>query len=190
MDLNDIQKIWDESSQSVLYTINEKAMERIINKKIIKADRWADRSEKAMILINTLCPLIVLLFSLLKQKHEWSVYLLVAFMLCSALYIFIKRKQRIKSNLNWESTILGSLNRAINDAKYLSNLAKGMHIWYLLGISSISIFGVIADGRSVYIVSLFILFFVATAYLVKWERRIFYDRQYKELVSLREKLLK
>jgi hypothetical protein len=189
MDFKDIQKIWDENTQSTLFTINEKTMERIVKTKTNKANRWAEKGEKGIILINTLGPTFLLLFSLYAQKFELSIYLLIAFMFFTAAYVYTKRQQRIRSNLNWETNILGSLDRAINNAKYLANLSRGMHVWYIIGVASISIFGVIASDSSIYTIAGFVIFFGLTAYLAKWEQRLLYDKQYNELLSLRDKFI-
>jgi len=188
MDFNDIQKVWDENSQTTLFTINEKTMERLTNTKSRKADRWADRTEKKLIILNTIGPLFLMIFSFYKQKYVLSVFLLIAYMLASALYIYIKRKQRIKSNINWETDVLGILNRGINNAKYLANLTKSMRYWYLSGIAVILMCRTFEKSSGFYN-GIIILFFALFFYASKWEQKLLYDKQYKELIDMRKKLL-
>ena len=85
--------------------------------------------------------------------------------------------------------MLDTLDEAIHNATYQARLSKTILIWYLLGMAIISISMLIVEGKSIWLISVMIVFFVFALFVGKWEQRVFHDRYRDELVAFKEKLI-
>ncbi len=188
MMFDDIQKIWDSDKNENLYIINSNGMEKIIKSKNKAAGTRVNRVEQGLMWMNIILPLGLILFAALKGKHKAGVYFMEAFMFLTAAYISYHRRLRIKSQQNWDKTMLGSLDEAIHNASYQARLTSTLLVWYLLGLGVISILLLIAEGEPLWLVLLMAGFFAGAFWLGKWEQRCFHDRYRDELLDLKSKL--
>ncbi|MFY0592812.1 hypothetical protein [Roseivirga sp.] len=184
-----MKKIWDAQNGQAMYAIDETALHnRVINKKQ-KARRTADLTEKVFIVANILSSAMIIVPTVVKNKVSISGLLMALLMLITAGVIINKRNRRLKSQDNFDKSMLGDLDNAIATADYQVKFSKTSR-FYLLSIVILSMTSLLEAGSAWWVLVLVAIFFAITYMAAKWEHRTFYASQKTDLRSMREKLVR
>src|SRR6188508_1341184 len=186
MEFEELRKIWDAQNNQPLYAINEKAMYNLILSKKKQAHHITNISELLLIFVNLGSGVLILALNLLKQSVNISLYVLSTWMLGSALYVLVRRIQRIKGNQHFDRSMSGELSHAISVASYQVGISRIMR-WNILPIAALTFLGLWEGGKPIWIAMIVLLFFALTYYAGGWEHNI-YKRKKRELESLQKKL--
>jgi hypothetical protein len=188
MEFEQMKKIWDEQKQEALYVINEEALHDSIRAKKAKAHKMMNWNEIGLILINlgVGCKLIITAIA----NNEGPIdYIGGGIMFLIALYILVIRTRRIKSERQFDRSILGEIDHAISTTQSNILLGTSMVWWYFLPIVGYLIAKMIYVGVAWYqwlfIAGMMVLGrFVAGLEIKKWHKP-----RLQKLQSLRMKLL-
>lgn len=186
MEFEELKKIWDAQNNQPLYAINEKAMYNLILSKKKQAHHITNISELLLIFVNFGSGILILAMNLFKQSGNISLYVLTAWMLASALYILVRRIQRIKGGQQFDRSINGDLNHAISVASYQVGISQIMR-WNILPITVLTLLGLWEGGKPIWIALIVLLFFALTYYAGGWEHNI-YKKKKRDLEILQKKL--
>jgi len=183
-----MKKIWDAQNGQAMYAIDETALHnRVITKKN-KARRTADLTEKIYIGANIVAGLMIVVPTIIKNKVSVSGMLMAVLMFFAAGYIVHRRKRRLKSQDDFEKSMLGDLDNAIATANYQVDFSKASR-YYLLGIVILSLTSLVEAHSPWWVIVLVIVFFIIIYVAAKWEYRTFYASQKSDLRGMREKLV-
>ncbi|HEU5165809.1 MAG TPA: hypothetical protein VFU29_09740 [Chitinophagaceae bacterium] len=186
MEFEELRKIWDTQNNQLLYAINEKAINNLILSKKKQAHHITNISELLLIFVNIGSGILILALNVFKQSGNISLYVLSAWMLGSALYILVRRIQRIKGNQQFDRTVSGDLSYAISEASYQVGISQIMR-WNILPVATLTFLGLWEGGKSIWIAIIVLLFFALTFYAGGWEHNI-YKKKKRELEILQRKL--
>lgn len=188
MEFDEMKKIWDTQSNQTMYAIDETALRNKVSQKQKKAARIASRSESIMIKALIFSTLVILGASIYKSEYDVMPLVLSGVMLVVALFIFMRRRERLSLQNSFENSILGEIELAITNAEYqvrLSSLGKGLYIVVAL----LSVASVVDTLDEWYKGALLLIFFVVGYFGARWEHNTFYVSQKTSLLKMKEKLV-
>lgn len=188
MEFDEMKKIWDTQSNQTMYAIDETALRDKVSQKRKKSARIASRSESIMIKSLVFSTLVILGASIYKSEYDVMPLVLSGVMLVVALFIFMRRRERLSLQNTFENSILGEIELAITNAEYqvrLSSLGKGLYIVVAL----LSVASVVDTLDEWYKGALLLIFFVVGYFGARWEHNTFYVSQKTSLLKMKEKLV-
>ena len=188
MEFEEMKKIWDSQNNEPLFGINEKALHNRVLSKKKQAHHITNISELLIIIVYTCTAGFIFGVNLFKHSGNIFLYVLSAWMLCSALYLLVSRVRRINGNRRFDRTLRGDLAYALSVATYQVRLSQLMR-WNILPIGILILAGVWQGGKSIWPAMGILIFFVLTNYASSWEHGIYKARK-RELVLLQDKLEK
>ena len=186
MEFDEMKKIWDSQNNELFYGINEKALHNRILSKKKQAHHITNISELLSIIVNISAGCFVFGMNFFKQSGNIFMYCLSIWMLVSAFYLLVSRIRRIRGDYRFDRSMRGDLNHAISAATYQIRLSYLMR-WNILPIGIFTLLGLWESGKSVWVVSGILIFFVLANYAGGWEHNIYKTRK-RELEILQEKL--
>ncbi len=186
MEFDEIKKVWDSQNDEAIYGINEKALHNRILTKKNKAYHITNASELLAIVANLGGGGFMLAVSLYKESANIFLFLLVAWMFVTALYVFISRARRIKAEHTFDRSVLGDLRHAIAVATYQVRLSFLLR-WNIVPIGLLIILSIWDGGRSVWLAIGIMIFLFIANYFAGWEHS-FYKSRKRELETLLSKL--
>ena len=187
MEFEEMKKIWDAQNSEPIYVINEAALHNRILSKQKQGLRISNASEILGITAYAVAGLVILGVNLYKHGTVIFMYILSAWMLTGAAYIFISRIRRIKADKQFDRSLRGDLRYAISVATYQVRISQLMR-WNVVPITLFVLLGMIEGGKSIWIIVALLIFFALTNYASGWEHRLYQTRK-RELELLQKKLL-
>lgn len=188
MKFEEMKKIWDEQNQAHLYVIDETQLRNTIDEKKRKSSRLVSKIEIFGIMANVTAGGFVLILNFAEQKGYALANIMGMLMLATAGYIYFMRTKRLKSENQFNRTMLGDLEHAINNATYQTRLSFSMLLVFI-PIGLLVIGNVIEAGKSPIIIFLITAFMVVVLFLGRWEHRNWHVARKKRLEAMRDKLL-
>jgi hypothetical protein len=186
MEFDELQKIWDSQTHEPLWVINENALHNRIQAKKAKISHIANFSELLLLAVNIGGGSFVLGLNLMKPPTNVSLFLMSAWMFCTALYVLVSRIRRIKGGKTFDRSLLGELHHAILMATYQVRLSQLMR-WNLVPIGAICLLGFWESKQSIWLALGLLTFLAITYYAGGWEHHI-YEAKKRELEALKIKL--
>lgn len=187
MEFEEMKKIWDTQRQKTMYAIDEEALhQRVVGRKE-KAARVASRSERVMIGALMFSFTIVMGASIYKSEYEIAPLLLAVTMLGAAIFIGIRRRQRLAMSADFERSILGDINHAIAHATYQVRLSQGSKMLYIV-VALLSVFSLVDTMDEWYKGAFVGLLFLVGYFGARWEHKTLYVSQKRSLEEMREQL--
>jgi hypothetical protein len=183
MEFDELQKIWDTQNNQPLYAINEQALHKRIVAKKHQAVRIVVRSEWILIIVNTASGL----FTLTQNGRSLIfVYVLVAWMLGTALYVLVNRIRRMRAHKQFDRSMSGDLQHALAAVNYQMRISQIMR-WNILFMGGLMSLTNWEGGQSVWFILGVAFLFLLVFYASGWEMRI-YKAKKRELEVLQKKL--
>lgn len=188
MKFEEMKKIWNDQKQDHSYVIDEAQLRNTIDKKKRKTSRLVSKMETFGIMANVSAGGFVLISNFVEQKGYVLANIMGMLMLATAGYIYFMRTKRLKSENQFDRTMLGDLEHAINNATYQMRLSFSMLLVFI-PIGLLVIGNVIEAGKSPVIIFLIVAFMVVVLFLGRWEHRSWHVARKKRLEAMRDKLL-
>ncbi|MEP5613061.1 MAG: hypothetical protein ABJP45_12470 [Cyclobacteriaceae bacterium] len=186
MEIEELQKIWNQQKGETMYVINRDAVHQTITRKKNVASRKIDVLETCISLINGLMA-IVLFIDGLDDPHYWD-FVGSGMMLCTVLYTQYFRWKRKKEENTFDRSVFGELNHAISNTNYIIKFSFLMIVGYLVPFTLFYAGKMIDRGASIekwlLILSMYLLAFL----LIRWERTNLHIPKKRQLEKLRDKL--
>ena len=134
MEFEELQKIWDSQNNRPVYVIDEKALHQRILSKKRQAYHITNTTELLLMIINGAAGGLILGIDGFRKGTDIFMYVLAAWMFCSALYVWMSRIKRIQRDKGrFEQSMHGDLDHAISTAAYQVNLSR-ISRWNILPI--------------------------------------------------------
>ena len=147
MEFEEMQVIWDSQREQEMYAIDVDAMHRTVKRKARKVERSMNLTEIGMMVICVFTSLELLREPVLEQIDYHHIFGSVV-MLCVAGWMLMKRLARLKMRTQFDSTLIGDLDRAIAESKAQLLLGRTIHLWFMLPAASIMLVSVIAKSEN------------------------------------------
>ncbi|WP_461089571.1 hypothetical protein [Spirosoma gilvum] len=166
--------------------INEDALHKRIHTKKAKASHITNYSEWLLVGVNAGAGCLVLGLQASKSGNNLFMYLLAGWMLVTALAVLVSRIRRIRRENRFDRSLFGELDHALAMTTYQVRLSQLMR-WNNLPIALLIVAGMLDGGKSLWIATALIVFFVLVNWASGWEHRFYVSRKL-ELETLQKKL--
>lgn len=188
MEFEEMKKVWNTQNSEMLYVINEKAVHRSITSKRKTTTKIIDKNEIGLIIIYTSVGLFLLTDAIYHKEDFWD-YLLSGWMLASAISALLSRRNRKKEVVQYDRSMLGEIDHAIENAKATIRLAYRLINWYILPFGLLMMTKMAFIGASVE-KWFFIAGTIILAYLLaNWENKKCHQPRLLKLEKIRTKLM-
>lgn len=153
MELSELQLIWDSQNQEPLYAMNEAALYAVVRRRSEEWDHCQARCFGIEITLGLVCSALMLVFAsaLAFGDRAWlasfswvkvtgsrgdSLALLLAgvIWLYYSAYMFLARQRQLRREQEFESTLRGTLERALSQTEFQVAMARGIIWWGLLPV--------------------------------------------------------
>lgn len=185
-EFEELQKIWDVQNNQLVYAINEEALFRRIAVKKNQALTITNVSEWLLIVVNMAAGGFILGADFPTNNATTLMHVMALWMLGVASYLIASRIRRKAEGKRFDRTMRGDLAHAISVAAYQVRLSQLMR-WNVVPIGGLTLLGIGAGGKSVWIGIVTAAFFALAFYLGRWEHGIYRARR-DELEILKRKL--
>lgn len=187
MELEEMQKIWDEQKGETMYAINESALHENISKKKTQASLRMNIVELSLMAINSVVGAVLLVDAIIDKEGIWD-YSFSIIMLLTVLFLANFRNKRLKQEKTFDRSMLGELDHAISNSSRIVQISTIMIKFYLLpvgifSITKMAVFGA-ASEKWLLVIGAFVLAF----FLVYYERKVCHIPRREKLIKLRDKL--
>lgn len=188
MEFEEMRKIWDTQNNEPIYVLNEQALHnRIISKKN-RANWLANINEIGIILI-AVATSSYLLIKNFGGENIFAYFPPIALLLTGIYVVFLRIRRRKKAN-QFERSMLGDLDHAIDTAVYQVNFAKTFFWWFILPVMIPVILNMIMKEASIWKWFMILACIILSYALVRWELNRCHIPRKRSLEALREKLIK
>jgi ABC-type uncharacterized transport system permease subunit len=188
MNFEDMKKIWDTQNNQPLYVIDEAALGRSINAKKNSTKKTTSLTEWVLIMANLFGGSVIMVTSYLKNYTNLAALAMGIMMLLTAVYLFVLRTRRIRRDHQFDSSILGDLNNAIENINYRVSLSRSM-IWYGGLVAIFTLYSVIDSEKSTAFILAVSAFFVVGLFLSRLEYKYLHLGKKNKLLALKDKLI-
>lgn len=131
MNIEDMQKIWNAQEQKAYYVIDEERLFDQIKRRAKRIDHAVNRDEIGLIIISVLS--VGILF--ITKPGDFFTFATMAMLIAVGIYVFIARKKRIKSEEEFDLTMIDHVDQAISQTKYRIRSARSFIWWYILPLA-------------------------------------------------------
>ncbi|MEL6971884.1 MAG: hypothetical protein AAFZ63_19595 [Bacteroidota bacterium] len=183
MEFEDIQKVWSEEKNQVMYVFDQEAINRMISRRARSVRRIANINEWGLMIVAGLTSVSLLIIG------SDGAYKIVAAltMLATGIYVWWQRRQRLSGLQKVASSVREELEEGIANARYMVRFSQTFAYWFLLPAAGIALFRMSQKETSL-VKWLFILgCFVFSHLLVQLELRWKHRPRLRRLEELREK---
>ena len=187
MELEELQKIWNDQKGETMYAINESTLHQSITRKKDVASRRISIVEKSLMAINSVTAVLLLLDAIRDQGGIWD-YSFSVILLITVLFLANFRRKRLQQEATFDRSMMGELDHAVANSNSLVTIATIMIQYYLLPVGIFSITKMSVLGASLEKWLLVLGAYVLAFILVYYERKVCHIPRKERLIKLREKL--
>ncbi len=188
MEFKEIQDIWQHQDLNKDKEIEPSIMDTNVLKLNRKSNFTAQKNELWIIGIFAFAGVVTLIDSII-DKDNWQEFLETVLILMIPVTIYILRKKRLSRNLDFDTSILGNLDQAINNTKSTILLARIL-LWGLVIPLEVLHFIKYWRADSFFLKEIIVLsMFIVSIVLISWELTCVHAPKKKELLDLRESIL-
>jgi len=187
MEIEELQKVWNEQKGENMYTINEESLRKIITRKKDAAARRVSKTEIGLILITVFLGAFITIKAIIKDEGLWDLGggLVI---LATSLFVIIARYRRKKSEDKFDRSMIGEIEHAIANTQSIISITYSMLFWYMLPVGIFTYGQMIFTGVSMAKFLLITAMFVFAVFLIYWERKYCHVPRKEKLQKLKEKL--
>ncbi|MEM9835177.1 MAG: hypothetical protein AAF828_01665 [Bacteroidota bacterium] len=186
MEFSDLQKVWDAQNSRSLYTIDEKVLENIAVTRSQHINHYVGIVEWGYMLISLVGSAIIL--------HDGTSafgYVTVGVLLIIAGFIYVGRQRRLKALTQFDQSVLGKLNSAIQNYRYYERGLQFFPLWYILPIGIPGALNMLTRPvpPPAWKWAFFLLSFAVAYVMIQMTLKYAVRPQLKKLLDLKAKLL-
>lgn len=147
MNIEDMQKIWNEGQQKMQYTIDEETLLSAVRKDRNMLRITTNVMEIALSLISLFAGSYLLYDAIKDHEGPWAIIGAMP-MILVVFFILWRRSKRHQNMKRYEGTVLGDLEESIFQSSYLEHVARTFGLWFLLPACVGGAINMIDDGAS------------------------------------------
>ena len=133
MELEVLQKIWNEQKGETMYVIDEHALHHSITRRKNAASQRMTNVEIGLMIINSLTGVILFIDAIIDNEGVWDYAFSIA-MLLTVLFLISFRKNRLRQEKTFDRSMLGELDHAISNSNSMIKISTIMVKFYLLPV--------------------------------------------------------
>ena len=138
MEFEDMKKIWDAQNSQALYAIDEKALQKKVQRKSAKI-RWNASCFEFGTIISMLGFYIFMNVDAYLDNAGIMQYLSALLVLPIALHVYLARKQRLQKDRDRQYTLLDDIENAIQNVDLQVHRLRVVMWWYMLPLGIIAV---------------------------------------------------
>lgn len=188
MELEELQKIWNDQNGETMYAINETALHNTITRKKKSASRRMSIIELGLMAINSTTGLVLLYGAIIDDEPFWD-YSFSVIMLVTILFLLRFRWNRIKKENSFDRTLIGELDHAILNSDSMLQIATVMLKYYILPVGLFSFTKMLIVGASLEKWLLLGGAYTLAFITVYYQRKRHHIPRKEKLIRLRQKLM-
>lgn len=185
MNIEDMQKIWNEGQQKTQYAIDEEALLKSVRKDRQMLRTMINFMEIALTMIALFAGSYLLYDAIKDHEGPWAIIASLP-MIMVAFFILWRRAKRHQNLKRYEGTVLGDLEESIFQSSYLEHVARTFGLWFILPACIGGAINMIDDGASwqkwLFVSAAMVLSFALT----RWELIKVHQPRTKRLRALKE----
>lgn len=131
MNLEDMQVIWDSQNERTMYQFDEQAVLETIQNRSRSIASYVSCFEIAMSIVSLFLALMLLMEPIFDQKEYYQIPQAIL-AIGVAAYIWRRRSHRQKTELHFDQSVLGMLDRSIFQLRYKIGLSRTFPWWFIL----------------------------------------------------------
>ncbi len=186
MEFKEMQEIWRTQNSRPLYSINDIALKKYVESKKLRSLKITRMSELLLIITYFVSAAIIFVINFTYRKGNIFMYVLVAWLLLTAINLLADRIRRIRGNHDFQRSLRGDLQHAIAVAKYQFRLSL-ISRWNILPVALLILLATWTSGKSSWVYG-FIFGIGMLAFFAGNREHDFYKRRRNELEDLQRKL--
>jgi hypothetical protein len=189
MDFQEMQVIWNSQQEQTMYAIDSEALHRQLQRRAKRIERELSLAEIGIMIITLITAAQQAWNPIFRGEDYYQIFGAVV-MLGVGAWMFRMRQHRRQIRSQFEATMLGDLDCAIEESKAHLFLARNFHWWFLAPACAIILvrFWVEDHSRSAGSILITIGGFVLALTVVHLAIRCYQAPEQKELQSLRDTL--
>lgn len=186
MEFEDLKMIWDQQNEAPMYAIDQKALHRRIMKKLNRTQALANLNEIGLVLIFAATAVVLIGF---RSDSIFNYTIAGALVVIGGLILRSRHRRKQREN-QFDHTLLGDLDHAIEQADYLVKMSNSF-TWFLLPVAIPAVLNMWFSDNPINPTqwALVLGAFLLSVVLVRWELRRKHIPRKKELEALRETLM-
>ena len=166
MNIEDMQKIWNEQDQKVYYAIDEETLFTQIKQRTSRMRHAVSRDEIGLMLISAISVVILLLT---KANTVFNI-ITIAMLIAIAIFVFLARRRRLQRESDYGLTVQENIDQALSLARYRIKSAKTFVWWYMLPLAIPTFGNMLTGNRKMWWEwALIIGAFVLSYAMIRWE---------------------
>ncbi|MEM9367084.1 MAG: hypothetical protein AAGD07_13905 [Planctomycetota bacterium] len=144
MDIEDLKVVWDQQNDQPLYVVDPDALHASVEKRTARIDEAVGVYEFVMIgvllFVGGMSAGKRLVTSSVLDWLDWvTIVLTVLVAVASAGMLFRQRQRRLHQERDFESTMIGDVDRAIFQLDLQASRLKSFHYWFALPMALVLI---------------------------------------------------
>ncbi|MBK6263424.1 hypothetical protein JKA74_00140 [Marivirga sp. S37H4] len=168
-----------------MFTINEKELYNRIQSKLKGAKRMNNLNDFGLIAISLFTSVMVLV---IKATNIWNIVTAIVLILIT-VFIVANRLRRVKNNKQFDLSLLGGLNHAIENINFEIRRSKTFLLWFLIPLSIPSFMKLAQKDTSIWIWLAIIGAFLLSYFVTRLGLQKTLLPKKRNLEILKEKLL-
>lgn len=185
MEFEEMTKIWDQQTRRTMFVIDEEALNNRIKAKLRGSQRMNNINDFGLIAISVSTAAMVLI---IKAISTWNLVTAVILLLI-AVYIVANRWRREKRSKQFDLSLLGGVNHAIENINFEIRRSKTFILWFLLPLSVPSFMNLAQKEASIWIWLLVISGFLLSYFVTRLGLQRSLMPKKRNLEILKEKLV-
>ncbi|MEL7426284.1 MAG: hypothetical protein AAFN81_25040, partial [Bacteroidota bacterium] len=167
----DLQKVWNEEKNQVMYVFDQEAINRMISRRARGVRRIANVNEWGLMIIAGLTSI-----GLLVTGNDGAYKILAAVtMLATGAYVWWLRRRRLHQVQRVAHSVREELEEALANARYLVRFAQTFAYWFLLPTAGVTLFRMAQKETSliyrVAVIGCFAFSYILVQLELRWKHR-------------------
>lgn len=191
MDFEEMKMIWDTQNAEPLYAVNERALRHSVRGKTRRLKRIILFFEAA-VMVTTVGLSVLYFTSPLLRGQQYERFVSAAILLGAAAYFFVGISRRRRREAEFESSLLGEIDKGLWQVRHHVSRARGVR-WSLLMPLCLAVVIdwvlPVGDARLGWPFLLFLLLMALSAWGIEYEIRYCYLPKERKLGALRKMLV-
>ena len=203
MKIEDLRVIWDQQNEQPLYVLDQDALNASIRKRTTGIDQSVGIFEYVMMGVLFFVAAMAAGKRLLTSKEldwlDWTTVVLTIMVAVVAIVSLARaRRRRLTQEVDFESSIVGDVDKAISQLDYLFARFKTFHHWFALPMALILVlrltktefrFSDLAGTTTIQVIAMYALSMLICYSSIWFEKKCLSLPEKKSLLAIREKLV-
>lgn len=186
MEFEELRKIWGQQTSETMYTVDERALFKMVTERKDVAGKRINRVEILMSIVNTLTGVFLLIRALIYPNILG--FIIAGVVIGTVPCILYLRRKRKKAENIFDRSIAGELDHALSNTNSMITFHRLMIVGYLIPLSVVCVLALIVVDASLDKWLIVTGALALSIFVIRWEQRKFNTPWKGHLLVLKTKL--